>query len=219
MTPPRVAQYGPFVHIVALRDCAFVPTDVSMSLTNSPEGDRGLGGSSVRDIAVEGNPNSRELSVATRSVGDRYRESNRGSRSRRRCKSRRHWRQTATSPEDGVSKRYSAWAYDCELGSLAVQRDERLQAGRRVMRQIAEATEETVVLAELDGIDVIYIDKIEGTRIVGHRMEAEAAQRLSGKACWLSRRSNCVGACRTPPAYEANDHQPGGSVQRAAGAS
>ena len=85
---------------------------------------------------------------------------------------------------DTVSKRYRLGLRLWELGSLAVQRDGLLQAGRRVMRQVAEATEETVVLAVLDGTSVIYIDKIEGTRAVvariGGRNPAHAVS--TGKA-------------------------------------
>lgn len=71
---------------------------------------------------------------------------------------------------DEASKRYRLGLRLWELGTLAVHRDALLQEGRRVMRQVAEETEETVVLAVLDGIDVLYIDKIEGTRAVVPRM-------------------------------------------------
>jgi DNA-binding IclR family transcriptional regulator len=85
---------------------------------------------------------------------------------------------------DTASKRYRLGLRLWELGSLAVQRDSLLQAGRQAIRQVWEATQETVVLAVLDGIDVVYIDKLEGTRAVvariGGRNPAHAVS--SGKA-------------------------------------
>lgn len=85
---------------------------------------------------------------------------------------------------DHLSKRYRLGIRLWELGSLALHRDAVLQAGRRAMRRLAEETEATVVLAVLDGQHVLYIDKMEGTRVVLPRLsERNPAHAVStGKA-------------------------------------
>ena len=85
---------------------------------------------------------------------------------------------------DEHSKRYRLGLRLWELGSLAIQRDGLLQAGRRAVRELAEETDETVVLAVLDGVDVVYIDKLEGTKAIVARLAGRnpAHAVSSGKA-------------------------------------
>jgi IclR family transcriptional regulator, KDG regulon repressor len=87
---------------------------------------------------------------------------------------------------DLETRRYSLGLRLWELGVLAVQRRGLLQTSREVMRDLAAESRETIHVAVLDGLDVVYIDKIDGTNAIvaytriGGRNPAHAV--ASGKA-------------------------------------
>lgn len=50
-----------------------------------------------------------------------------------------------------------------ELGSQVIRRLDLIKVARPAMQALAEATRETIHLSVLDGTDVVYVDKIEGS--------------------------------------------------------
>lgn len=63
-----------------------------------------------------------------------------------------------------------------ELGSLVTQRLDYMHLARRAMEFLADETGETIHLSTLDGRDVIYLGKIEGTQAI------VAYTRIGGRA-------------------------------------
>lgn len=63
-----------------------------------------------------------------------------------------------------------------ELGSLVTQRLDYMHLARRAMEFLSEETGETIHLSTLDGRDVIYLGKIEGTKAI------VAYTRIGGRA-------------------------------------
>ncbi|WP_102225319.1 IclR family transcriptional regulator [Acidimangrovimonas sediminis] len=51
-----------------------------------------------------------------------------------------------------------------ELGSQVIRRLDLIKVARPAMQALAEATRETIHLSVLDGLDVVYVDKIEGSQ-------------------------------------------------------
>lgn len=54
-----------------------------------------------------------------------------------------------------------------ELGYLALQRFDIREAARPVLERLSNQTSETILLAALDGLDVVYLDKIDARHPVG----------------------------------------------------
>jgi DNA-binding IclR family transcriptional regulator len=64
------------------------------------------------------------------------------------------------------------WEYGCRV----MARFDLARYGREAMRQLSEATRETVLLSILDELDVVYLDKIEGAH------DVRAYSRIGGRA-------------------------------------
>jgi len=79
-------------------------------------------------------------------------------------------RQTATLGSYELTPRL--WEYGCR----AMARFDLTTYGREAMRQLADSTKETVHLSILDGLDVVYLDKIESAH------DVRAYSRIGGRA-------------------------------------